>query len=113
MHEMSICEGILQIIEAEVSRQGFHRVTGVWLEIGPLAGVEIQALTFCFDAVMRGSLAEGAHLEILEMPARGCCPHCGQLVTVHQRYDPCPACGGFGVRVTSGEELRIKELEVE
>ena len=28
-------------------------------------------------------------------------------------YDPCPSCGGFVVDVLSGEELRVKELEVE
>ncbi|MBC7908848.1 MAG: hydrogenase maturation nickel metallochaperone HypA, partial [Rhodospirillaceae bacterium] len=29
------------------------------------------------------------------------------------RFDPCPKCGGFGLAVTAGEEMRIKELEVE
>ena len=57
MHEMSLCEGILQVIEAESVKQGFSRVNNLWLEIGELAGVEIEALEFCFDAVKRGSLA--------------------------------------------------------
>jgi hydrogenase nickel incorporation protein HypA/HybF len=113
MHEMSICEGILQVLEKEAGRQGFQRVKGVWLEIGPLAGVEAEALRFCFDAVVRGSLAEGAQLEIIEIPGQGVCLQCDQSVPVRQRFDPCPACGGYGVRITHGEELRIKELEVE
>jgi len=113
MHEMSICEGILQVLEQEAGRQAFGRVKTVWLEIGPLAGVEIEALRFCFDAVMRDSLADGARLEIIEMPGQGVCLACGQTVPVRQRFDPCSACGGYGVRVTCGEDLRIKELEVE
>jgi hydrogenase nickel incorporation protein HypA/HybF len=113
MHEMSICEGILQVLEKEAGRQAFRRVMGVWLEIGPLAGVEPEALRFCFDAVVRGSLADGARLEIVETPGQGLCLQCGKSVPVRQRFDPCPVCGGYGVRVTSGEELRIKELEVE
>jgi hydrogenase nickel incorporation protein HypA/HybF len=113
MHEMSICEGILQVLEREAGRQGFQRIMGVWLEIGPLAGVEVEALRFCFDAVVRGSLAEGAQLEIVEIPGQGVCLQCDQSVPVRQRFDPCPACGSYGVRITHGEELRIKELEVE
>lgn len=113
MHEMSICEGILQVLETTARQQGFTHVRTVWLEIGPLAGVEVEALRFCFDAVMRGSLAEAARLEIIEMPGEGVCLQCGATVPVRQRYDPCPACDGYGVRLTRGEEMRIKELEVE
>lgn len=113
MHEMSICEGILQVLETTASQQGFRQVRTVWLEIGPLAGVEVEALRFCFEAVMRGSLAEAARLEIIETPGEGVCLQCGATVPVRQRYDPCPACGGYGVRLTRGEEMRIKELEVE
>ena len=113
MHEMSICEGILQVLELEAGRQGFQRVKGVWLEIAPLAGVEAEALRFCFDAVVRGTLAEHAQLAIIETPGQGVCLQCSQMVPVRQRYDPCPLCGGYGVRITRGEELRIKELEVE
>ena len=67
MHEMSICEGILTVMEEQASIQQFKRVISVWLEIGPLAGVEIEALRFGFDVVTRNSLAEGARLEIIEM----------------------------------------------
>ena len=61
MHEMSLCESILQIIEDEAQRHGFHRVTRVRLEIGRLSGVEIEAMRFGFDAVTRDSVADGAH----------------------------------------------------
>ena len=66
MHEMSLCESIMQIIEDEAQRQGFERVIRVRLEIGRLSGVEIEAMRFGFDAVTRDSLADGAELEIIE-----------------------------------------------
>jgi hydrogenase nickel incorporation protein HypA/HybF len=34
-------------------------------------------------------------------------------VRVAQRFDACPDCGGYQLQVTGGDELRIKELEVE
>jgi hydrogenase nickel incorporation protein HypA/HybF len=110
---MSLCEGVLQILETEAKRQQFSKVKTVWLEIGTMSGVEIEAMRFCFDAVMRHSVADGAILEIIEVPAQAWCLNCSQSVTVQQRYDACPHCGSYQLQVTSGEEMRIKELEVE
>ena len=113
MHEMSLCASMVQIIEEQAREQGFSRVRRVWLEIGPLAGVEVAAMRFGFDVVTRGTLAENATLEILETQAEAWCMACSRQVPVTQRFDACPECGGFQLQVTGGEELRIKELEVD
>lgn len=113
MHEMSLCEGIVQVLEQEAERQSFHKVNRVRLEIGVLAGVEIAALRFGFDVVTRGTLAEGAELEVIELPAAAWCLMCMQRVEIRQRYDPCPECGTYQLQVTEGEDLKIKDLEVE
>ena len=113
MHEMSIAEGIIQIIEEEARKQSFSRVKQVWLEIGRFSGVETEALTFCFDAVSRGGVADGSQLEIIDIPGKAWCMLCADTVQVNERYDPCPNCGSYQLQVTGGEELRIKELEVD
>ncbi len=113
MHEMSLCEGILQILEDESAKQGFKRVKNVWLEIGDLAGVEIDAMLFSFDAATRNSLADGAQLNIINVPGLAWCMQCGKNVVVKQRFDECPECGSYQLQVTSGDEMKIKELEVE
>lgn len=112
MHEMSLCEGVLQVIEDNARQQNYEKVSAVWLEIGALAGVEVEAMRFCFDAVTRGSIADGARLEILGTPGTAWCMGCMKSVTVSARYDLCPSCGGAQLHVTGGDEMRIKELEV-
>jgi len=113
MHEMSLAENVLQIIEHAGRDQGFNRVKTVVLEIGQLAAVEIEALRFCFDAVTQGSMAEGALLEIVDVPAEGLCLHCAAEVPMSEQCAACPNCGSYRVQVTSGIEMRVKELEVE
>ena len=113
MHEMSLAEGILQLIEEAAQSQGFSRVGAVWLEIGRLASVEPEALRFSFDVVTKGSLADGARLEIVAVAGRGWCLACGKSVELPALYEPCPDCGSFQVQVTGGTEMRVKELEVE
>lgn len=113
MHEMSIAEGLIQLLEEQAQSQQFSKVKRLWLEIGPLAAVEPQALQFCFEAVTRDSLAEGAVLEIIVLPGRAWCMGCNASVPIRQRYDSCPLCGSHHLQVTQGDELRVKELEVE
>jgi len=113
MHEMSLAEGVLQLIEDSAKTQDFSRVRTVWLEIGQLAGVEVEAMKFCFEAVVNDSIAQGAQLVIIEIPGQAWCLHCAEVVNVKALYDACPKCGSHQVQVTGGNEMRVKELDVE
>ena len=113
MHEMSLAESVLQIIEDAAQQQGFTRVRTVWLEIGQLACVDQESLRFSFDAVMRDSIAQQAQLEIINVAGHGRCELCAREVAIAALYEACPNCGGYALTVTAGDEMRIKELEVE
>lgn len=112
MHEISLCESVRSLLEEQAAEKHFSRVKRIWLEIGALSCVEPEALRFGFDVVMRGSLAEGAELDIAAPPATAFCPNCNRDVPVKHRFDLCPICGAAEMAVTGGEELRIKKLEV-
>jgi hydrogenase nickel incorporation protein HypA/HybF len=113
MHEMSLCQGVVRILEEQAAAQDYKRVRTVLLEIGPLATIEPEALKFCFEAAARGTLAENAKLDIIMTAASAWCFSCGETVTISERNGVCPSCGGYQLQVTGGDELRIKELEVD
>lgn len=113
MHEMSLAENVRSIIEQASREQGFSRVRCVALEIGKLAAVEPEAMRFCFDAAMQGSVAEGATLEIIETPGTGQCQQCGASMPISTLYEACASCGSYAVQVIGGDAMRVKELEVE
>ncbi|MHB8353637.1 MAG: hydrogenase maturation nickel metallochaperone HypA [Burkholderiales bacterium] len=113
MHEMSLAEGVLQIVEDAARSQGFRRVKTVILEIGQLAAVKTESMRFCFDAVTRSSIAEGAALTIIDMPGQGWCMKCAATVPILEQFSACPQCGSHQVQATGGTEMRVKELEVE
>jgi hydrogenase nickel incorporation protein HypA/HybF len=112
MHEMSLAEGILQLVEDTARANAAAQVRAVLLEIGALSHVEEQALRFCFDAVTRGTLADGARLEVHTTPGRAWCMPCGEGVALARLGEPCPLCGGYQLQVTQGEEMKVKEIEV-
>ena len=110
---MSIAESVLGIVEDTARREGFARVTEVRLEIGQLAAIETQALRFCFDAVTRGSVAEGARLEIVEVPGAAWCMPCAERVSIAAIGDACPRCGSYQLQVVAGNDMRIREIAIE
>lgn len=113
MHEMSLAEGVLQIMEDQAKSQNFTKVKTVWLEIGQLSHVDPDAISFCFEAVTKGSLADGAKLEIIRTPGQAWCHGCTQQVHVTSLVEACPNCGGHKIQVTDGDDMRVKELEVD
>lgn len=113
MHEMSLAESIRGIVDEARERDSFKRVRTVVLALGELAAVEPESLRFCFDAVMKGGPAEGAELRIEPVPGQGWCRVCASSVRLPALYEPCPACGAYGVEVTGGNRMQVLELEVE
>ncbi|NBC35234.1 hydrogenase maturation nickel metallochaperone HypA [Novosphingobium sp. FSY-8] len=112
MHEMAICESIRDILEEQAATQRFTRVERVKLAIGALSGVEAEAIRFGFDVAMAGSVADGARLEIEDVPGTAWCLPCAVSVTIAARYDACPKCGSHQLQVTGGSDMTIREVEV-
>lgn len=111
MHEMSLCEGVRSAVEEAAAAHNAKRITLVRLEIGRFAGVEKAAMEFAFEVVMRGSVAEGARLEMTDLPGRALCYDCMREVEIEHRLSPCPDCGGGKLMPCGGDEMRIKDME--
>lgn len=113
MHEMSIANSVLEAVRAEARRFPDARICKVGLRIGELAGVDPEALSFCFDALVRGTDLEPLVLAIEYVPRRHKCAACGRSFPVTAEGAPCPHCGGADCRFISGDELELAYLEVE
>ena len=113
MHEMSLAESVREIVDETGRANAAQRVLAVRLEIGALAQVEIAAMRFAFDVVMRGSLADGARLDIVETECAAWCMRCSEPVAISRRGDACPGCGSHQLQVTGGEGLRVMDIEIE
>lgn len=112
MHEVSLAGGVLQLVEDTARRDGFKRLLELRLEAGQLAGVDVRALRFALDAMAPGTLLEGAQIEVEQPPGQAWCLSCSATVTIAQRGDDCPLCGGYQLQPTGGMELRVVDMRV-
>lgn len=113
MHELAIAQSLLDIVQQEAVPYEGGKVTRIRLRIGKLSAVVPDALRFAFEVVSRGGVAEGASLEIEEVPLRLLCHQCGEMVTVDDPLLSCPHCEGTDVEMISGRELEIRSMEIE
>jgi hydrogenase nickel incorporation protein HypA/HybF len=112
MHELSLAGGVLRLVEESAERERFTRVEELRLAAGALSGVDVHALRFALEAVMPGSVLEGARLVIDEPPGTAFCFGCGESVEIASRADDCPRCGGARLTPTGGTELTVVGLTV-
>ena len=112
MHELSIAESILNIIQKEVPNGDSGRVTRICINVGKLTALVPECLETAFQAVSRGTVAENAVLEITEVEARGHCRSCGADFDIDTLLGICEKCGSPDVKITGGDDLIVDSLEV-
>lgn len=110
MHEMAITQGIIDLCREHA---GERRIRSLHVEIGELSSVVPDAIEFCFEACSRDTLLEGATLLITRVPGAGNCKECGRETPLTELFGSCRHCGGNLVNIIAGEELRVREIEVE
>ena len=110
MHELSLVENILDILDRHRAENGFIRLNSLRLRIGLLAAVDEDALRFAFESASRETPFEGAALEVEKTyPVAHCL--CGEVFRVEDLIYACPSCGAVSARLAGGSELEIIELE--
>lgn len=105
-------QSTLDAIRQQAVKYGATRVSRIVLRIGTLAGVDLDALRFAYEALAPGSLADGAVLEIESVPARAYCPTChAEFGASHGFIFECPSCHACSGEIRAGRELGIARLE--
>jgi hydrogenase nickel incorporation protein HypA/HybF len=118
MHEMSIAQSLVGIVQQEMSKHGVSRLVSVRVCHGALAAVVPHALEFAWQAVTQDTPLAGARLDMVEVAVRLRCSSCGKEFTPEDcdrlLLIPCPACGeDLGHEVLEGKELYIENLEAD
>ncbi|KOU51878.1 hydrogenase maturation nickel metallochaperone HypA [Streptomyces sp. WM6378] len=114
MHEMSIAMAVVGQVEEAAARAGATAVTAVRLQVGELAGVVPDALSFSFELARAGTVLEGAELITESVPGRARCTPCTHEWAVGMPPQLCcPACGDAAAELLCGRELQIVSVRWE
>lgn len=112
MHELSLCQALLDQVERIARDHGATRVDRILLKVGPLAGVEPTLLQHAYPLAAAGTIAESAELAIEPAEIRVHCSDCGAETPARPNRLLCGACGSFKTRLVSGDEMLLANLEL-
>lgn len=112
MHELSIAQGILDIVQQHVPPERLASVVSVRVRLGRLSGVVSESLSFCFDALVAETPFRRARLEIEHVATRCACLDCGASFEPEALVFFCPSCRSGRVRLVSGNDLQVVHVEL-
>ncbi|NJL45732.1 MAG: hydrogenase maturation nickel metallochaperone HypA [Leptolyngbyaceae cyanobacterium SM2_3_12] len=109
MHELALTQTILETVLNQAQGATVQRVI---LEIGQLSAVQAEAIRFCFEACVPGTPLAATRLEIIEVPGRGRCRHCGHEMALDIPFGVCEVCDSLALDLIAGQDLMIKSMEI-
>ena len=113
MHELSICQSLMNQVESIALERNAQYVTSIILAIGPLSGVEADLLKNAYSIASAGTVAEQAELIIETLPIRVKCNQCGSETDASANKLVCKKCGDWRTTLVSGDELLLMSVELE
>lgn len=114
MHEYSIVQSLLDIIEDNAKKHNAKEVVEVKVKIGVLSGVEPHLLQIAFDTFKENTICKNATLEMIIQPIVAKCKKCGNLNEFEKNkiFFECKTCGEVDLEVLDGEDMLLLSLEM-
>ncbi len=112
MHEVSLMQEALSAALESTRASGGTQIHRLWLRVGTVSGVVPDALRFAFDVVTRGTIAEGAGLEIEEVEATCWCAGCAAEFATPDLGGECPRCHTWSAELRRGTEMTLVSVEM-
>ncbi len=113
MHEFSVMSYLLETVQEQAREHEARKVLAINLVIGERAGIVDDSLSFYFDMLTPGTVAEGARLNVRRLPMRFYCDQCGAGYSPVGADFDCPTCRTTGRVTDDGSALLIESIEIE
>lgn len=110
MHELAICQALIGEVEAVATARAAISVTDIYVNVGPLSGVERPLMHSAFPFAAAGTVAADATLHLDEMPIRVRCNACGAETGATVNRLVCGQCGDWHTELRSGDELTLQRV---
>ncbi|BCD60306.1 MULTISPECIES: hydrogenase maturation nickel metallochaperone HypA [unclassified Nitratiruptor] len=114
MHEYSIVQSMLDLIEENAKKHNATKVERVVMKIGVMSGVEAHLLKIAFDTFKEGTLCSDAELEMIIQPIIAKCRTCKKESRFEKNeiFYECKQCGDVDLEIIDGEDMILMQLDM-
>ncbi|MBN1285670.1 MAG: hydrogenase maturation nickel metallochaperone HypA [Anaerolineae bacterium] len=129
MHELSVTQALIDLAMQEGRAAGARRITALTVRVGALTGIVPESVTFYFEMLGKGTLAEGAELRYEKIFPEARCRRCGHTAPLSAQPDEetrfsyawleafagmvCAQCGAQDFELIGGHDFALVSIEIE
>lgn len=111
MHELSLANSIIHIINTQIPFDIRNRISIIKLEVGKLSGIETDALIFAFEMLKETTEYSKANLQINFVEGEAQCEKCFNQF-FYTFGDACSKCGSYQLKIVKGKEMKVIGVEI-
>ena len=112
MHELSLAQNIIEIVEQAVPAEERANIESVRIKVGELSNITVDSLLFSLEVITSGTPLGNAKFPVEYIPLKVICKDCNKEFNNQFTIIVCPLCNGKNTEVLSGTELMISEIEI-
>jgi hydrogenase nickel incorporation protein HypA/HybF len=112
MHELSLAQSIVEIVQQHVPRATLPNVRSVGVRVGVASGVVPESLAFAYQSLVSESQLAGSQLCCEIIPFRIRCNHCLAITESDKGFAVCEQCESGDTTILSGAELDVLTIEL-
>lgn len=114
MHELGIVFNITKQIEEIAKENKVNKVTSLTIEVGEVSTVVPEYFKDCFEwAKKKTQYLQDCKLNLVVISAISYCEDCKQTFSTTKYAKVCPHCNSEHTYLVSGNEVKMKQIEVE
>ena len=110
MHEAMVAQSLLAAISSEAAKHSGKPVSAK-VSCGQLYAINVEALSFAFEAIARGTPCENLQLEIEHKPIKARCKNCGHSFDISDSAASCAQCDSEDFELLPDAPLLLEEIE--
>lgn len=113
MHELGIVLNVIDRVEEIAKENKVKKVTKLTLEIGEVSSIVQSYFSDCFEwAKKKTDYMKDTELEMIILEGLSYCRDCKKTYKTTEYAKKCPHCGSDNTYLVTGDEMRIKDIEV-
>ncbi len=123
MHDITMARSIVETVLEAAKEQGAEAILEIDLVIGEFTLLSPDQVKFWTDELLRGTIGEGAEVNIEQRAPQVRCKQCGYEGAVEVSDDPvyhlmaftptCPECGAADLEVIAGNECMVRNIRAQ
>ena len=114
MHELGVVSHIIREVETVAKENNVSKVISLTLEVGEVSTIVPELFKDCFEwSKKKTEYMQECELNLVILAAVTYCQDCGETYSTTKHGKTCPHCGSNKTYLITGNEVTIKDIQVE